>query len=111
MVLDESELRSAIEAREELEEAQDDLERARQGYHLAIRRLYVNGGALREIAEALGLSHQRVHQIVESGGPVPAEDAPSKTLLKCTFCERSQKKVKKLIAGPGVYICDQCVAS
>ena len=30
-------------------------------------------------------------------------------LLHCTFCEKSQQKVKKLIAGPGVYICDECV--
>ena len=30
-------------------------------------------------------------------------------LLKCSFCGHSQKQVKKLIAGPGVYICDQCV--
>ena len=30
-------------------------------------------------------------------------------LLKCSFCGKSQKQVKKLIAGPGVYICDECV--
>ena len=30
-------------------------------------------------------------------------------LLKCSFCGHSQKQVKKLIAGPGVYICDECV--
>src|ERR671938_2112783 len=31
-------------------------------------------------------------------------------LLKCSFCGKSQKQVKKLIAGPGVYICDECIA-
>ena len=31
-------------------------------------------------------------------------------LLKCSFCGKSQKQVKQLIAGPGVYICDECVA-
>ncbi|MFD6448993.1 ATP-dependent Clp protease ATP-binding subunit ClpX [Promicromonospora sp. NPDC060204] len=30
-------------------------------------------------------------------------------LLKCNFCGKSQKQVKKLIAGPGVYICDECI--
>ncbi|MCI1207487.1 MAG: ATP-dependent Clp protease ATP-binding subunit ClpX [Microbacteriaceae bacterium] len=31
-------------------------------------------------------------------------------LLKCSFCGKSQKQVRKLIAGPGVYICDECIA-
>ena len=30
-------------------------------------------------------------------------------LLKCTFCGKSQKQVRKLIAGPSVYICDECI--
>ena len=30
-------------------------------------------------------------------------------LLKCSFCGKTQKQVKKLIAGPGVYICDECI--
>ncbi len=30
-------------------------------------------------------------------------------ILKCSFCGKSQKQVKKLIAGPGVYICDECI--
>jgi ATP-dependent Clp protease ATP-binding subunit ClpX len=33
----------------------------------------------------------------------------SKEPLRCSFCGKSQNEVKKLIAGPGVYICDQCV--
>ena len=33
----------------------------------------------------------------------------SSDLLKCSFCGKSQKQVKKLIAGPGVYICDECI--
>ena len=33
----------------------------------------------------------------------------SSDLLKCSFCGKSQKSVKKLIAGPGVYICDECI--
>jgi ATP-dependent Clp protease ATP-binding subunit ClpX len=30
-------------------------------------------------------------------------------LLKCSFCGKSQKQVRKLIAGPSVYICDECI--
>ncbi|PPB50471.1 ATP-dependent Clp protease ATP-binding subunit ClpX [Arthrobacter pityocampae] len=33
----------------------------------------------------------------------------STDLLKCSFCGKSQKQVRKLIAGPGVYICDECI--
>ena len=38
-----------------------------------------------------------------------ARSAESADLLKCSFCGKSQKQVKKLIAGPGVYICDECI--
>ena len=31
------------------------------------------------------------------------------TCSKCSFCGKSQKQVKQLIAGPGVYICDECI--
>ena len=34
-------------------------------------------------------------------------DSPEQ--LKCSFCGKSQRQVKKLIAGPGVYICDECI--
>lgn len=35
--------------------------------------------------------------------------AESVDLLKCSFCGKSQRQVRKLIAGPGVYICDECI--
>ena len=35
--------------------------------------------------------------------------AKAESLLQCSFCAKSQEQVRKLIAGPGVYICDQCV--
>lgn len=38
-----------------------------------------------------------------------AKFGDSGDLLKCSFCGKSQKQVKKLIAGPGVYICDECI--
>jgi ATP-dependent Clp protease ATP-binding subunit ClpX len=36
-------------------------------------------------------------------------NAKSSSSLNCNFCGKSQKEVKKLIAGPGVYICDECI--
>ena len=35
-------------------------------------------------------------------------DSSNEQLL-CSFCGKSQRQVKKLIAGPGVYICDECI--
>ncbi|HXV59039.1 MAG TPA: Clp protease N-terminal domain-containing protein [Gaiellaceae bacterium] len=63
--LDPTALREARESRDRMLEAQHELERARADYSHAIRRLHAEGGSLREIAESLGLSHQRVHQVVE----------------------------------------------
>ena len=37
------------------------------------------------------------------------DNTSSKDTLKCSFCGKSQKQVIKLIAGPGVYICDECI--
>jgi ATP-dependent Clp protease ATP-binding subunit ClpX len=45
----------------------------------------------------------------DSGRTNVARGAESSDLLKCSFCGKSQKQVKKLIAGPGVYICDECI--
>lgn len=63
--LDPATLREARDSRDRMLEAQHALERARADYGHAIRRLHAEGGSLREIAESLGLSHQRVHQLVE----------------------------------------------
>ena len=65
--LDANILGEAREARDRLLELQRDLEKARADYNHAVRRLHAEGGSLREIAEDLGVSHQRVHQIVEGG--------------------------------------------
>ena len=42
-------------------------------------------------------------------GNVEGRDTQPDTGLPCTFCGRSQYQVRKLIAGPSVYICDACV--
>ena len=39
----------------------------------------------------------------------PPQSTDSKNTLYCSFCGKSQHEVKKLIAGPTVFICDECV--
>ena len=38
-----------------------------------------------------------------------SEDTNKPEVLRCSFCGKTQDEVKKLIAGPGVYICDECI--
>jgi ClpX C4-type zinc finger protein len=112
MPLDAGLLRQAKAAEARVIEADHDAEVARAEFHRAVRRLQLAGGSLREIAEELGLSHQRVHQIVEATGGSRSwrgGRAGSGELLLCSFCGRHQKQVKKLIAGPDVYICNRCL--
>jgi hypothetical protein len=35
--------------------------------------------------------------------------SPNKSTFTCSFCNKNDEQVKKLIAGPGVYICDECI--
>lgn len=79
--MDEGVLREACAARDRFVDAQHDVEGARVEYHHAIRRLHASGGSMREIAQVLGLSHQRVHQIVDEGAK-PAAAIKKRTLLK-----------------------------
>lgn len=41
----------------------------------------------------------------------PAKDSEERSPLRCSFCGKAKQDVAKLIAGPGVFICDECVAS
>jgi Clp amino terminal domain, pathogenicity island component len=72
MTLDKDILNEARELRSRLLELQHDADRAKLDYHHSIRRLHAAGGSMREIAEELDLSHQRVHQIVEGDEPINA---------------------------------------
>lgn len=113
MTLDEQLLVKAKAASEILSEAERKAQLARADYHTMIRRLHLGGASLREIAEALGISHQRVQQIVEGAGGSwwsrvwRTRNAPRDAV--CTFCGRPPSEVDKLIAGPNVYVCDACV--
>lgn len=97
-----------------LAEAERDVLLARADYHTAIRRLHLAGASLREIAQALALSHQRVQQIVEAAGgswwQVWRRRRASPDAV-CSWCQRPPGEVEKLIAGPRVFICDACAAA
>ncbi len=113
MVLDEELLKKARAEGARLAEAERQSQLARAEYHTAIRRLHLASGSLREVAEALSLSHQRVQQIVqEAGGSWWQRVWRSRTVKRdavCTFCDRPPSEVAKLVAGPNVYICDGCI--
>ena len=66
MPLDELLLPETERARQRVLAVEHELELARADFHHELRRLYAAGGSLREIAERFGLSHQRVHQIVDT---------------------------------------------
>jgi ClpX C4-type zinc finger len=61
-----------------------------ESYTAALRHLYTN------LKEDLSVSS--------------VDDVITPALLSCSFCNKTQTSVKKLIAGPGVYICNECVA-
>ena len=111
MAVDPDLLSEAKIAEADLIEAEHAADVARAEFNRAVRRLHLAGGSLREVAAALGLSHQRVHQIVEAAGGSRRWRKGAKTPRPgpCSFCGRTAEKVKKLIAGPGVYICDRCI--
>jgi hypothetical protein len=115
MVLSQELLNKARAAGTELAEAERRVLTTRADYHTAIRRLHLAGAPLRQIAEALSLSHQRVQQIVNvSGGSWWRRSwrtRRSSPDAVCTWCERPPSEVAKLVAGPNVYICDACVAA
>lgn len=45
----------------------------------------------------------------ENRGIVMANRSDDRKLLRCSFCNKTQDQVRKLIAGPGAYICDECI--
>ena len=112
MALDADLLSQAKAAEARVIDAEQAADVARAEFHGAVRRLQLAGASLREIADALGLSHQRVHQIVDSAGGSRRwrkHGVSPGTLAACSFCGQDQKHVKALITGPGVFICDRCI--
>ena len=114
MVLDQQLLERARAEGRRLTEAERQAQLTRAEYHTAVRRLHLAGGSLRQIAQALGLSHQRVQQIVDEAGGTWWQRVwrtRNRRDAVCTYCGRPPSEVDKLIAGPNVFICDRCTAA
>ena len=115
MTMPGDQLNRARAAGDQLAAAERKVLETRGEYYTAIRRLHLAGASLREIAEALSLSHQRVQQIVNvSGGSWWRRAWRTRRLMQgavCTWCDRPPSEVAKLVAGPNVYICDACATA
>src|SRR5688572_8953511 len=115
MTMPGDQLNRARAAGDQLAAAERKVLETRGEYYTAIRRLHLAGASLREIAEALSLSHQRVQQIVSvSGGSWWRRAWRTRGLMAgavCTWCDRPPSEVTKLVAGPNIYICDACVTA
>jgi ClpX C4-type zinc finger len=107
--MDEEVLAWARQAQEWLIQAEDHAEAVRADLRRAVDRLAAGGSSPRDIGAALGLSDQQLDEIARAVGGSGRGQAPGAGLA-CTFCGRSQREVRKLVAGPGVYICDGCIA-
>lgn len=125
MTLDDDILADVEAARDILERREDQTYEARAAFHQSIRRLHAAGASMREIAIALGLSHQRVHQIVGEDGiveveaasteltPLPTAGPPATTTGhdRCSFCGAGPADGDQFLAAPGpVFVCGGCVA-
>jgi hypothetical protein len=100
------------DAQAKLRAAEHDLSVANATFATALRQLNLAGGSVRDIARAVGLSHQRVAQLIDavSDGRGWKRSGKKPIVLSCSFCGRTQNEAGKLIAGQGVMICDSCVA-
>jgi hypothetical protein len=100
------------DAQAKMRTAEQNLTVANAAFAMSLRQLNLTGGSVRDIAREVGLSHQRVAQLIEAVGDGRGWKRSGKkpVLLACSFCDRTQQEVRKLIAGPAVYICDSCVA-
>lgn len=113
MALDPDRLDDARHHRARMLHAVQEADVARADFEHAIRRLHAAGATFREIGSAFDLSHQRVHQIVDDGSPRRRRRDRAKAVGRpplCSFCGRDQTTAKKLVAGPGVCICERCAA-
>jgi hypothetical protein len=110
-VLNANFLRNAQRAAVDLASRQREVRAAEARYFLAIRQLHADGGAIGEIADFTGLSRRRIRRVVQTAAPGKRRRRGGGGMLTCSFCGKEERTVRRLIAGPGVYICNGCVAS
>lgn len=110
MSLDPFLLAKARAAIRTLQEAERAIEPLRHDYYASIRSLSTGGASLREIAAALGLSHQRVHQLVQGEARPKAKRALPPALSRvadsaptCALCDEAD-----VATGARLPICSDC---
>ena len=102
VTIDAQRLDAALQAKSRLESTRQACRVAERDFQEAVRRLHEAGASTKEAAKSLDISEEAACRILGI--------TPKSGLLKCGICGLSQKEVRKIIAGPGVYICDGCVA-
>jgi hypothetical protein len=103
MAIDAEMLAAALAAGTRLADAERTAELARADFHHAVRRVHLAGGSLSEIADALGLSYERVHQIAEGAGgswSSPPRAFPG-NMLECSFCGKCPRSSRSARTSPG----------
>lgn len=101
-----------LEKEAKIKELETTLELAKEDYHGAIRQMHIGGKSMREIAKLLNLSHQRVHQIIESENRGwRAWLKLAKPELRCSLCDLRADQVQKLVQGPNIFACNICITS
>lgn len=102
-------VKAALDRQKRILELEVEMNSAKENYSDAVRKLHESDMSYREIAVRLGVSHQRIHQIVEEKRK---KEQPWIKLVKhdlhCVFCGLSNNQVDKLVAGSKTFICDSC---
>jgi hypothetical protein len=93
-----------------MRQAQAGLVDGREAFEQALRALHAAGASAEELVDGLGVSAAAVNRIL-SGTGTRILGGRGGDLLACSFCGRSQKEVRRLVAGPVVYICNDCILS
>jgi ClpX C4-type zinc finger/Clp amino terminal domain, pathogenicity island component len=105
----------SAEAREAIRRAAAIAQQAGRGEvgteHLLAALALDPGSRARRVLSRLGVSIAAVKRGLDCyiGPGKQRRRKRGKADLACSFCGKSQKQVKKLVAGPGVYICDECI--
>lgn len=97
MAIDVHLLADARNAQRAQEDADWSASKARSTFNAAVASLAASGATVREIGQALGISHQRVHQLIG--------------YVWCSFCGATRGERGALVVGNRCYICDRCIAA